>query len=163
MHEPAGVPAVACQSLLQGRARSAAYARISVPVAATSFFPHRSRLDARWQEAWHRHDNKSCERCSSRASSPHLFSRSDDAAVAFFFSVVRQWLQRQQWPVLPAVARSKRALSMPACPPAKVMELTCRLPTCRVQRSSYLATPTPTPIAILSRVLSSLYQCSRPH
>ena len=25
---------------------------------------------------------------------------------------------------------------MPACPPAKVMELTCRLPTCRVQRSS---------------------------
>ena len=42
----------------------------------------RSRLDARWQEAWHRHDNKSCERCSSRASSPHLFSRSDDTAVA---------------------------------------------------------------------------------
>ena len=25
---------------------------------------------------------------------------------------------------------------MPACPPAKVMELTCRLPTCRVQRST---------------------------
>ena len=31
-------------------------------------------------------------------------------------------------PLLPAVARSERALSMPACPPAKVMELTCRLP-----------------------------------
>ena len=25
---------------------------------------------------------------------------------------------------------------MPACPPAKVMELTCRMPTCRVQRSN---------------------------
>ena len=37
--------------------------------------------------------------------------------------------------MLPAVARSERALSMPACPPAKVMELTCRLPTCRIQRS----------------------------
>ena len=56
--------------------------------------------------------------------------------MALFICVVRQWLQRQQWPVLPAVARSKRALSMPACPPAKGMELTCRLPTCRVQRFS---------------------------
>ena len=36
--------------------------------------------------AWHRHDYKSCERCSSRASSPHLFSRSDYSAVACFFS-----------------------------------------------------------------------------
>ena len=44
----------------------------------------RSRLDARWQEAWHRHDNKSCERCSSRAGSPH-FLRFDDSAVACFF------------------------------------------------------------------------------
>ena len=52
-----------------------------------------SRLDARWQEAWHRHDNKSCERCSSRASSPH-FSRSDDTAATCFFLVVGQWLQR---------------------------------------------------------------------
>ena len=32
-----------------------------------------SRLDARWQqEVWPRHENKSRERCGSRASSPHL-------------------------------------------------------------------------------------------
>ena len=31
-----------------------------------------SRMDARWQEVWPRHENKSRERCDSRASSPHL-------------------------------------------------------------------------------------------
>ena len=44
---PSGVPAAACQSLLQGRARSAAYARRSVHAAAASFFLE-SRLDGRW-------------------------------------------------------------------------------------------------------------------
>ena len=38
-HEPAGVPTAACQSLLQERTRSAAYARRSVHVAAASFSP----------------------------------------------------------------------------------------------------------------------------
>ena len=92
-----------------------------------------SRLDARWQEAWHCHDNKSCERCSSRASSPHLFSRSDEFGSGVLFSVVGQWLrlQRSQWPVLPAVARSERALLLRTSPPAKVMELTCRYCLCR--------------------------------
>ena len=40
-----------------------------------------SRLDARWQEVWPRHENKSRARCGSRASGPHLFSRSHDLAV----------------------------------------------------------------------------------
>ena len=31
-----------------------------------------SRMDARWQEFWPRHENKSRERCGSRASSPYL-------------------------------------------------------------------------------------------
>ena len=38
--------------------------------------------------------------------------------------------------MLPVVARSERAMSMPTCPPAKVPELTCRLSTCRVQASN---------------------------
>ena len=35
-----------------------------------------SRLDARWQQVWPRHENKSRERRGSRASRPHCFSRS---------------------------------------------------------------------------------------
>ena len=63
---------------------------------------------------------------------PHLFSSG---------------LQRQRWTVLPVVARSERALPMRTSPPAKVMELTCRLPTCRVQVST-----SPIPISFTDAV-----------
>ena len=61
-----------------------------------------SRMSARWQECWPRHENKSRERCGS---SRIFFPRSDDSAVACFFSIVGQWLQWEQWPVLPVVAQ----------------------------------------------------------
>ena len=49
---------------------------------------------------------------------------------------------------------SERALSMPTWTPAKVMELTCRLPTCRVQRSSlHGGSPCP-PALVLARTSS---------
>ena len=85
---------------------------------------------------WSRELEKtSCERCGSRTGASHLqFSPVDDTAGRNFLSVRRQWPQRR-WPVLPVVARSERAMSMPTCPPAKVLALTCRLPTCRVQAS----------------------------
>ena len=81
--------------------------------AAASFFLG-SRMDACWQEVWPCHENKSRER--SRASSPHIHDRMTRQWRAFS-SVVGQWLQR--WPVLPVVALSERALSMPTYSPAK--------------------------------------------
>ena len=47
-----------------------------------------SRLDARWQEVWPRHENNSRERCGSRASSPYLLFTIGDSAVACFFSLL---------------------------------------------------------------------------
>ena len=72
---------------------------------------------------------------SSRES--RAVTRESAASIFDFFTAWRAFLLRllQWWPVLPIVARSEQALSMPTCPPAKVMELTCRLPTCRVQAS----------------------------
>ena len=61
----------ACRRRLECTFRSASS---RVHVAATSCLG--SRLDARWQEVWPRLENKS-------ASSPHLFSRSDDSAFYF--------------------------------------------------------------------------------
>ena len=85
--------------------------------AAASFFLG-SRMDACWQEVWPCHENKSRERCDSRASSPHIHDRMNSAMNGVLFaSVVGQWLQR--WPVLPVVALSERALSMPTYSPAK--------------------------------------------
>ena len=92
----------------------------------------KSRLDERWQqEVWPRHENESRERCDS---SLHLrfFSR---LGVLFF-------LRCRAVATVVAVDRAaswgtQRASPVNrACPPAKVMELTCRLPTCRVQVSS---------------------------
>ena len=103
-------------SPLQGSVRSAAYARRSMHAAASFFLG--SRMDACWQEVWPCHENKSSERCDSRASSPHIHDRMNSAMNGVLFSsVVGQWLQR--WPVLPVVALSERALSMPTYSPAK--------------------------------------------
>ena len=53
-----------------------------------------SCMDARWQEVWPRHENKSRERCGSRASSPYLrFFTIETRQWRAFCSVVRQWLQ----------------------------------------------------------------------
>ena len=90
-------------------------------VTAAFYFPRES-LRARWQEA-------SSRESESRA----LYLSSQQPA---FFRDRASFLRCRAVARLPAVARSERALSMPACPPAKVMELTCRLSTCRVQRSS---------------------------
>ena len=62
-HEPSGVPAAACQNLLQGRARSAAYARMLVHVAAASFLPQESPGRTLAGGSWPRHENKSREAC----------------------------------------------------------------------------------------------------
>ena len=68
------------------------HARRSMHVAAASYFPRESPVDACWQqEVWHCHEYKSRERCSSRASSPHLLFFTSWCS---FFSVVGQWLQR---------------------------------------------------------------------
>ena len=80
-----GVPAAACQSLLQGRARSAAYARILVHVKAASYFPRES--PGRMLAA----GLASSRESESRAlwlsiHQPAFFPpRSDDAPVACFF------------------------------------------------------------------------------
>ena len=109
-----------------------------------------SHLDARWQqEVWPRHENKirfslcvlECTCQSSAACEPVPFF-----TILFFTNHFFHDRMKRKWrafflrcrPVarLSALARSERALSTPACPPAKVMELTCRLSTCRVQRSN---------------------------
>ena len=82
---PAGVPAAACQSPLQGSARSAAYARRSEHFWWLHLFFLGSRLDARWQEVWPRHEKKSRVWLESQPPES-FFSRSDDSAVACFFS-----------------------------------------------------------------------------
>ena len=99
-------------------------------------------MDARWQEFWPRHENKSRERFDSRASSPHLrffHDRMTRQRHAFF-------LRCRAVATAVAVARAAShgtqrggygTLSKPTCPPAKVMALICRLPTCRVQASTY--------------------------
>ena len=98
----------------------------------------RSRLDTCWQEAWPRHDNKSCERCSSTASNSHLFSRSDDTAVACFFSPLSGSDYSGRGGPCCHVCGTQRASPVNAhistC--QSDVELTCRLPTCRVQVST---------------------------
>ena len=56
------------------------------------FFCLGSRLDARSQEVWPCHENKSRERCGSRASSL-VFDFFTIGSGVLFFSVVGQWLQ----------------------------------------------------------------------
>ena len=52
-----------------------------------------SRLDARWQEVWPRHENES--RVWLESQPPEFFfSRSDEAAAADFLRCREQWLQR---------------------------------------------------------------------
>ena len=67
-----------------------------------------------------RHDHKSCERCSSRASSSHLFSRSDDSAAwrAFF-------LRGRAVATAVAMARAASCGTQPASPD------NARMPTCQ--------------------------------
>ena len=43
-----------------------------------------SRMDARWQEVWHRHENKSRDAVARELAARIFFSRSDDN-VAFCF------------------------------------------------------------------------------
>ena len=114
-------------------------------VAAASYFPRESlrasssclaRLELpgrTWQqEVWPRHENKSRERRGSRAST-RIFDVFP-AVMCFFF--LGQWLVAvARWPVLPIVARSEQDLSIHTYPPARGMDLTCRVPTC-VQASS---------------------------
>ena len=86
---PSGVPAAACQSLLQGRARSAAYARSSC--GGRIFFPSR----VAWRHAGRRFGLVTRAVTSAVArelASRILFSGSDDTP--FSFSVAGQWLQR---------------------------------------------------------------------
>ena len=67
-------------------------------VAAASYFPRESPVDACWQqEVWHCHEYKSRERCSSRASSPHL---------RFFHVVVLFFLRCRAVATAVAVARA---------------------------------------------------------
>ena len=74
------------------------------------------RLDARWQEAWHRHDYKSCKRCSSRASSPHLLSR-----------MTRQW--RDFFLRCRAVATAVAVARAASCGTQRASPVNARMPT----------------------------------
>ena len=86
-----------------------------------------------------------------------FFSRSVTRQWRAFFTVVVQWLQ--YWTKLPVVARSERALSSTS-PPAKVMKLTYRLPTCRVQVSISSNNARSSPRSLLVRAFCSA-RCTR--
>ena len=80
-------------------------------MAAASFFLG-SRMDARWQEVWPCHENKSRKRCAWRASRPPLRSFCDRMNRQWrdFFSLSGSGCGISRWPVLYVVARSERAL-----------------------------------------------------
>ena len=77
------------------------------------------------------------DRARARASLLHHHTGKVSVEVGFFPSVLRRppALMPTCWP---PCNYPTYTWEPPTCPPAKVMELTCRLPTCRVQASKLL-------------------------
>ena len=80
-----------------------------------------SRMDARWQEFWPRHENKSRERGGSRASSPYL---------RFFHD--RMTRQRRAFFLrCRAVATAVAVARAASCGTQRASPVNARMPTCQ--------------------------------